>query len=241
MGAVVAVTYAVREDWEDALATFDRSRLPAFGLPTDGEVESLLRLRSVLRSARRMAPSVWTWGRQGYEEYGRASLASLLGQGATFESARLPVAVVATDLASGGRIVLRDGDLVGATLASAAIPGIAKPVTVNGRQLIDGGFVDPAPVDVARDLGADVVVAVHAGQHLTPNDADNWVTALVRGLEIAQRSFANERLRDADLVLRPDYGQRVNILNFAVIEDVIGRGVVCAEAAIDDIKALLEQ
>ena len=240
MGAVVAVTYAMREDWQDALLSFDRSRLPAFGLPGDGEAESLVRLRSLVRSARTLAPSVWTWGRQGYEEYGRSSLASLLGKDASFETARLPVAVVATDLASGGRIVLRGGDVVGATLASAAIPGIAKPVTVDGRQLVDGGFVDPAPIDVAYDLGADVVVAVHAGQHLAPNDADNWVTALLRGLEIAQRSFANERLRDADLVLRPDYGQRVNILNFSVIEDVIRRGHVCAEAAIDDIRALLD-
>lgn len=240
MGAVVAVTYAMRSDWQEALLSFDRSRLPAFGLPGDGEAESLARLRSVVRSARTLAPSVWTWGRQGYEEYGRASLGSLLGDGASFATARIPLAVVATDLVSGSRIVLRDGDVVGATLASAAIPGIAKPVMVDGRQLIDGGFVDPAPIDVAYDLGADVVVAVHAGQHLAPNDADNWVTALVRGLEIAQRSFANERLRDADLVLRPDYGQRVNILNFAVVEDVIGRGRVAAEAAIDEIRALLE-
>jgi NTE family protein len=240
MGAVVAATYACREDWQDALLAVDRSRLPAFVLPEDGEEESLVRLRSALRSARRLAPSVWTWGRQGYEEYGRATLRALLGEGASFDTARLPLAVVATDLAGGGRIVLRDGDLVGATLASAAIPGIAKPVTVDGRQLIDGGFADPAPVDVARDLGADVVVAVHAGQHLTPNDADNWMTALVRGLEIAQRAFAEERLNDADLVLRPDYGQRINVLNFGVVDSVVRHGAACAAAAVDDIKALLE-
>ena len=241
MGAVVAATYASREDWQEALLSVDRSRLPAFALRDDGEEESLVRLRSALRSARRLAPSVWTWGRQGYEEYGRMTLKELLGENPTFAGTRLPLAVVATDLAGGGRIVLRDGDLVGATLASAAIPGIGKPVTVDGRQLIDGGFADPAPVDVARDLGADVVVAVHAGQHLTPNDADNWMTALVRGLEIAQRAFAEERLQDADLVLRPDYGQRVNILNFGVVDTVVRRGAACAEAALSDITALLDQ
>ena len=239
MGAVIAAAYASRPDWQEALLSVDRSRLPAFGLPQDGEEESLVRLRSALRSARRLAPSVWTWRRQGYEEFGRATLRSLLGDAATFADTRLPLAVVATDLAGGGRIVLRDGDLVGATLASAAIPGIAKPVTVDGRQLIDGGFADPAPVDVARDLGADVVVAVHTGQHLTPNDADNWMTALVRGLEIAQRAFAEERLRDADLVLRPDYGGRINVLNFGVVDSVIRHGAQCAEAAVAEIKSRL--
>jgi NTE family protein len=237
MGALVATTYASRNDWAEALAGVDRKRLPALTDPRDDI--ALARMRTLVRNARSLAPSVWTWGRQGYEEFGRATLATLLGATTTFADCRIPVAVVATDLERACRVVLRDGDLTGATLASGAIPGLAKPVVVEGRTYIDGGFSDPAPVDIARDLGADVVVAVHVGQHIGAFDADNWAMTLLRGMEISQRSFAEERLSHADLVLRPDFGERVNVLDFSVIDDVVRSGGLSARLHADQISALL--
>lgn len=237
MGALVATTYALRTDWAAALEGVDRTRLPVLSDARDDI--ALARMRTLVRNARALAPSVWAWGRQGYEEFGRATLASLLGEGSTFADTRMPVAVVATDLERAARVVLREGDLIGATLASGAIPGLAKPVEVDGRIYIDGGFSDPAPVDVARDLGADVVVAVHVGQHLAAFDAENWAMTLLRGLEISQRAFADERLSHADLVLRPDFGERVNVLDFSAIDDVVRSGAVCARANRDRIAALL--
>lgn len=228
MGAVVGSTYAARPDWEKALEAVDRTHLPAFTDPRENEGLELL--RAAMRSARRLAPTFWTWGRQGYEEYGRATMTQLLGPVTTFAETRVRLGVVATDLAAGERVVLTDGDLVPATLASAAIPGIAKPVELDGRVMIDGGFADPAPVDVARELGADVVVAVYTGQHLEPSETDNWLLTLLRGLEIGQRMFAEERLASADLVLRPEFTRRVNALNFSVIDDVVSRGVACGRA-----------
>jgi NTE family protein len=237
MGALVASTYAVRTDWMAALEAVDRSRLPSLSDPRDDV--ALARMRTLVRNARSLAPSVWTWGRQGYEEFGRSTLAALLGEGRTFADTRKPVAVIATDVVRACRVVLRDGDLIGATLASGAIPGLASPVEVDGRTYIDGGFSDPAPVDVCRDLGADVVVAVHVGQHIATFDADNWAMTLLRGLEISQRAFADERLTQADVVLRPDFGERVNVLDFSAIDDVVRSGSVCVRAEADRIAALL--
>lgn len=239
MGALVATTYASRSDWGEALAGVDRTRLPALTDPRDDI--ALARMRTLVRNARSLAPSVWTWGRQGYEEFGRATLATLLGSQTTFEDCRVPVAVVATDLERACRVVFDDGDLTGATLASGAIPGLAKPVVVGGRTYIDGGFSDPAPVDIARDLGADVVVAVHVGQHLGVFDADNWAMTLLRGMEISQRSFAEERLSHADLVLRPDFGERVNVLDFSAIDDVVRSGGISARLHADRIRQLLQR
>jgi NTE family protein len=239
MGALVATTYASRSDWAEALAGVDRSRLPVLADPRDDI--ALARMRTLVRNARALAPSVWTWGRQGYEEFGRTTLAALLGHGTTFADARIPVAVVATDLERAARVVLRDGSLIGATLASGAIPGLARPVEVDGRVYIDGGFSDPAPVDVARDLGADIVVAVHVGQHIAPFEADNWAMTLLRGMEISQRAFADERLSHADLVLRPDFGERVNVLDFSVVDDVVRSGALCVRASVDRITALLDR
>lgn len=65
------------------------------------------------------------------------------------------------------------------------------------------------------------------------------MTALVRGLKIAQRAFAEERLRDAHLVLRLDYGECINILNFGAVNNVVRRGAACAEAAVETIRARL--
>lgn len=238
MGAVVGATYAARLDWTQALESVDRTHLPAFTDPRENEGLELL--RAALRSARRLAPTFWTWGRQGYEEYGRSTLTQLLGHVTTFAETRVRLAVVATDLQAGERLVLTEGELVPATLASAAIPGLARPVELDGHVLIDGGFVDPAPVDVARALGAEVVLAVYTGQHLEPSETDNWLLTLLRGLEIGQRQFAEERLRSADLVLRPDFTKRVNALNFSVIDDVVSRGVACGRANVEAVRALVE-
>ncbi|HVM00909.1 MAG TPA: patatin-like phospholipase family protein [Egibacteraceae bacterium] len=238
MGAVVGATYAAREDWAPALEAVDRTHLPAFTDPRENEGLELV--RAALRSARRLAPTFWTWGRQGYEEYGRSTLAHLLGPVTTFADTRIVLGMVATDLHAGERVVLTEGALVPATLASAAIPGIARPVTLDGKLLVDGGFADPAPVDVARELGADVVLGVYTGQHLEPTATDNWLLTLLRGLEIGQRKFAEERLARADLVLRPEFTRRVNALNFSVIDDVVSRGVACGRANAAAVRALVE-
>jgi NTE family protein len=238
MGALVGATYAARDDWLDALETVGKERLPSFA-QAEEEGLALARMRSLVRNARKLAPTVWTWGRQGYEEYGRATLKALLGDVETFEDLEVPLAVVATDLIAGERVVFDRGELIPAVLASGAIPGLARPVVHEGLTLIDGGFVDPAPADVARALGADVVVAVHVGQHAGTLETDTWALALLRGLEIGQRKFAEERLAHADLVLRPNFGERVNVLNIGAVMDVVRCGEVCARANVDALRALL--
>src|SRR5262245_30353727 len=77
-----------------------------------------------------------------------------------FDDLPIPFRCVATDLMSGDAVVLNDGHLVEALRATMAIPGIFTPVERNGRILIDGGLVQNLPVTVAKDMGADVVIAV---------------------------------------------------------------------------------
>jgi NTE family protein len=80
--------------------------------------------------------------------------------GKRIEALRLPYAAVATDLRSGGQVVLRQGSVVDAVRASTAIPGLFTPHRCQGQVLVDGGLVNPVPVDVARQLGAQFVIAV---------------------------------------------------------------------------------
>jgi NTE family protein len=79
---------------------------------------------------------------------------------ATIEALSRPYAAVATDLATGEEVVIREGDVIEAVRASISVPGIFTPVRRDGRILVDGGLVNPVPVTAARALGADVVIAV---------------------------------------------------------------------------------
>lgn len=78
----------------------------------------------------------------------------------TFEDLKIPLKMVATDLESGDKVVLKSGDLFSALRATMSMPGLFAPTRVKGRWLVDGGLVDPVPVGVARAMGADVVIAV---------------------------------------------------------------------------------
>ena len=80
--------------------------------------------------------------------------------GERIESLPRPFAAVATDLHTGEEIVLREGAVVDAVRASAAVPGVLTPKLLDGRLLADGGLVNPLPISVARELGAEIVIAV---------------------------------------------------------------------------------
>ena len=78
----------------------------------------------------------------------------------TFEELPLPCAAVATDLDTEKAVVLNQGSLIDAIRASISIPGVFAPKTLNGRVLLDGGLVNPLPVDVCRDMGAEFVIGI---------------------------------------------------------------------------------
>ncbi len=77
-----------------------------------------------------------------------------------FEELNIPLAMVATDLERGEKVVLQSGNIINALSASMSYPGLFAPVKINGCWLVDGGLVDPVPVGVARAMGADIVIAV---------------------------------------------------------------------------------
>lgn len=117
----------------------------------------------------------------------RRYLREILGD-VRIEELPIPFAAVATDLDTGEAVVLRSGPLVEAIRASTAIPGVFQPVRWEGRLLVDGGMVEPLPVRVCRELGADIVIAVDtnpAPRPTTPEGRRPWAAlsqALRQGL-----------------------------------------------------------
>jgi NTE family protein len=128
----------------------------------------------------------------------------------TFADLPIPCAVVATDLVSGTVVTINEGPLVPALLATTALPSIFPPVQYEGMLLADGGIINNLPVDVARALGADKVIAVELsdavpGFALQPIEIENPIARLTlapQQLAIAQRALGLLVARATELHLQ---------------------------------------
>jgi len=87
-------------------------------------------------------------------------LFSLHTEARTFDDFKIPVKVIATDLNTGKKEILDSGNIIESIRASVSVPGVFTPVHLNDKWLVDGGLVDPVPIKVVRDMGADVVIAI---------------------------------------------------------------------------------
>jgi NTE family protein len=115
-----------------------------------------------------------------------------------------PFRCVATQLETGETFVLHRGNLARALRATMSVPGIFTPVTWEGHVLVDGGLVDNLPTDVARDMGADVVIAVHFNTPIPPaRQLQSLPNVLTQAVSVAVSVTERENLRNADLVLAP--------------------------------------
>jgi len=113
---------------------------------------------------------------------------------ADFSEARIPLAVVATDVSTAERVVIRHGDIAKAVRASISIPVMFRPFNHENRCLIDGGLVDPVPVRLAREMGADYVIAVNTFYDLKRFFSWNGDEALGQGGEILSCEFEEEKV-----------------------------------------------
>ena len=150
------------------------------------------------------------------------------------EKLNKPFATVATDLNSGERVVFRTGDTGMAVRASAAVPGVFQPTQFRGRSFVDGGLTSPVPVQAAREMGADIVVAVDIsdrpeGQPVDTLAAILWQTTTIMGGIIG----ANE-LKGADIVIRPKL-RYVKSWDFTARHDAMLEGEKAALAALPNI------
>jgi NTE family protein len=152
------------------------------------------------------------------------------------EAMALPFAAVATDLRTGTTVVFDRGPVARAVHASAAIPGVFVPVTVDGRTLVDGGVTDPVPADVARKLGADVVIAVAIPKASPAKAPTTPIEVAYHAVSVMAAEIGRLRCREADVVITPDVGD-VAYDDFTRKKQLIEAGEAAATAAIPAIKA----
>ncbi len=237
MGAVVAATYSARDDWYARLLAMDTGGFPSPAHDGDHR-DRAGRLTQVARYVHTAWNMITSWGAPPPSIVaGRQVLDSLIGRH-RLEESRLPIAICATDLISGERVILREGSAAEAVYASAALAGVIPPLARNGLLLADGAYTDVAPIDVARAFGHPVVVVVDPSQPTEVARVENGLQAIMRAMEICHLRHAALRMRQADLVVRPEFPRAIDVLDFASRHTCVTAGVeavVRARVAIHDL------
>jgi len=146
----------------------------------------------------------------------RARLVARFTNGKSIGPMPIPLGIVATDLGTGQPILFRRGDPGTAVRASSSVPAVFEPVRIGGREYVDGGLVSPIPVRYARQMGADLVIAVDISAIPEGQPTKGAVDILLQTFNIMGHSISQYELQDADVVMRPklsgigggDFGNR---------------------------------
>ena len=171
-----------------------------------------------------------------------------LGGAIRLEELPKPCAIVAVDLYRKERVVLTEGPAIEAVKAAIAIPFISGPARLRGRRLYDGGLIDPLPVDLPREMGAEKVIAVDVGRPFAspPLALLGGALKVVPGLremgnllDLMGQATTYSHPVPPDLILRPDLqGMGPNSIRRASINRAIAQGEACARAALPAIRSL---
>lgn len=153
---------------------------------------------------------------------------------------KIPMYVVATELKAGSKIVFNYGNTGQAVRASTSIPSMFVPTKIRDVEYVDGGLVSPVPVDVARDLGADIVIAVDILAQPIHTETTNVWGLFNQNINIMQGRLAEEELKDADVVIQPDLREKAHIFDVKGREMTMQAGIDAAQAKLSDIELAIE-
>ena len=154
------------------------------------------------------------------------------------ENMAIPLGIVATDLSNGQAVLFQKGDTGTAVRASSAVPAVFVPVRINGRDYVDGGLVSPVPVRFARQMGADIVVAVDISSPPEGNPANDTLQILLQTFAIMGKSINQYELKDADVVVRPSL-VGLKSADFSARQRAMDAGRAAMLAALPALKAKL--
>lgn len=144
-----------------------------------------------------------------------------------FDKLPIPFRAVATDIVSGEKVVFRKGHLPQVIRASMSIPAVFAPVEINGQLLVDGGMVDNIPVDVAREMGVDLVIVVDIGTPLRGRKELNTVFDILnQSITLMTRSNSEVQLatlKPDDVLIKPSLAS-IGATDFGRSEEIINAG-----------------
>jgi NTE family protein len=158
---------------------------------------------------------------------------------ARFEELKIPFLAVTTDFYAQDQYVLTEGPLIPAIAASSALPGVLRPIEVEGRILVDGGFVNPVPFDLLIGRATTIAaIDVSAGPQQSGSRVPTLIETIIGSNQITLRSVTREKLKISapDILIRPEVG-RFRVLDFYKIDEIFA----ASEAAKDEFKRACEK
>lgn len=210
----------------------------------EAEAMRMRRPRALLSLVDRELPRAGLFDGSRVHDY----VTRLLGD-ITFADLRLPLAVTAVDLVHGEEVVLSDGLVADAVRATVSLPAVFSPVRRGDYLLVDGGVLNNLPVDVARDMGAEVIIAVDVQPDCGAIETEGsgsifsqWeaaIESLRTCIDIMQRHLTDYKIAQArpEVLIRPALPNSVTTLGgFTRAAEVIAAGVAAAQAALPDIR-----
>ncbi len=158
--------------------------------------------------------------------------------GRLIENMAISLGIVATDLGNGQAVLFQRGDTGTAVRASSAVPAVFVPVRIGQRDYVDGGLVSPVPVSFARQMGADVILAVDISAPPEGNTADGTLQILLQTFAIMGKTINQYELQGADVVVRPAQAG-LKSADFSARQRAIDAGRAAKLAALPALKARL--
>jgi len=150
------------------------------------------------------------------------------------------VAVV-TRLADGELVAFNHGDAGMAVRASSTVPGLVQPLVIDGQEYVDGGLVSKVPVRIARELGADVVIAIDITRNfLQPDQLQSTFGVMQQAIIIMSHKIAEVETEEADILIRPDVGD-IASNGFELRDEVLAAGEAATLAVMDKIKRVIAE
>jgi NTE family protein len=154
------------------------------------------------------------------------------------EDTKIPFYPIATDLNTGETIVLEKGSLAKAIRASSSIPGIFVPVMFDNRMLVDGGVTDNIACDVAKNKGADIIIAVNISKDVREANITSLIDVVGQSASIMMHEASKSKLQYADVVIEPNT-KGVGMFDFSQKKPLMDEGIKATKLAIPKIKELV--
>jgi len=156
------------------------------------------------------------------------------------EEMKIPFYAMAVDLNTGESVVLEKGPVELAVRASASIPGIFTPLSINDRILVDGGVNGSIAPETAREKGADIVIAVNIGKDITNYETGNIIQITLQAIDIMGKRIDEYKNRQADVLIEPEVGN-VGTMDFSKKKELMIAGMEAGQKAIPAIKAAIDR
>lgn len=139
------------------------------------------------------------------------------------EDAPIPLAIVATDICTGNKVVLRKGDVATAVMASSSIPGIFKPVEQGEMLLVDGVLTENVPVSPLKEICASRIVCIDLFGRHSFRRPEHLPDLLLNAFYSAMRAISQIQIREADLVITPDLS-RFSLVDMSAVPEILDTG-----------------